>query len=107
MKSIVELFKKVLELEKETPFGKVNTGTLVVLAVIAILYFSSDLWKQLIFGTVCVIKTVVLEKDIAYYYHETDFIKLILPTVLVGILCLGYMAWYQWNKNKLNQKSSH
>lgn len=98
------LFKTIVKLEYGTPFGKANMATVAGLLFVAVVYFGSDAIKQLIFGAVCAVKVWVLKQNFDYYYNESNFFMLMLPTLIIGILCLSYMAWYNYYKDNSKRR---
>lgn len=102
MKGKWKFFERGFKAKINSLYGRVNFYFDLGLLFIAIFYFSSDTIKQFMFLTASVIKSWRLNQDIQYAYHETNFLRLVSPALIVTVLCLILLSIHE-NK-KLNVK---
>lgn len=103
IKLIIDLITSLKDKLKE-PFSIVNLICDVILAIVPLVYCATDVIKHLIFGTISVIKTGILGKDINYAYIETSYFSLFIPCIGVTFFCLLYLMWFNAYKNNVFKK---
>lgn len=90
----------LLKLETTTRHGRVNLAGVIIVAGFCLLYSASDLLRHLISSTENVIKSIALNKDIHYEYKSASVIEAVIPIVIVFVLCLIFLGWHEYRKNK-------
>lgn len=90
----------LLKLETTTKYGRVNLAGVLITAIFCLLYTAGDAVGYLISSISDTIKTIVLKRDIYHEYESISVIEAVIPIVIVFVLCLIFLAWHDYKKNK-------